>query len=129
MSPEDRTGRGGDHIPFREHGYSAIRFTAANEHGDASNDAGYTDRQHTSEDILGIDTDQNGEIDSFFVDFNYLARNSAINATAASMAAIGVKNAHQFHSGKEWRPAFCQPHRPGRLWKIQGHAAHDHQPF
>ena len=46
MSPEDRTGRGGDHIPFREKGYPAMRFTAANEHGDASNDPGYTDRQN-----------------------------------------------------------------------------------
>ncbi len=100
MSPEDRTGRGGDHIPFRQKGFSAIRFTAANEHGDASNGAGYTDRQHTSEDILGIDTDQNGEIDSFFVDFNYLARNAAINATAASMAAIGVKTPTSFTAEK-----------------------------
>ena len=31
MSPEDRTGRGGDHIPFREGGYTAMRFTAENE--------------------------------------------------------------------------------------------------
>lgn len=112
MSPEDRTGRGGDHIPFREHGYSAIRFTAANEHGDASNDAGYTDRQHTSEDILGIDTDQNGEIDSFFVDFNYLARNSAINATAVSMAAIGVKTPTNFTAEKNGDQLFVNLNDP-----------------
>lgn len=35
MSAEDRTGRGGDHIPFRERGFPAMRFTSANEHGDA----------------------------------------------------------------------------------------------
>jgi hypothetical protein len=37
MSPEDRTGRGGDHIPFRQRGYPAIRFCPGNDHGDASN--------------------------------------------------------------------------------------------
>lgn len=89
MSAEDRTGRGGDHIPFRQKGFTAMRFTSANEHGDASNGSGYDDRQHTSEDILGIDTNGDMVIDSFFVDFNYLARNAAINATAATIAAKG----------------------------------------
>ncbi|MCB0694284.1 MAG: M28 family peptidase [Lewinellaceae bacterium] len=91
MSPEDRTGRGGDHIPFRVAGYPAIRFTSANEHGDASNGPDYMDRQHTSEDILGVDTDGDQVIDSFFVDFRYLSRNAAINATAAAMAALSPK--------------------------------------
>jgi hypothetical protein len=90
MSPEDRTGRGGDHIPFRQKGYPAMRFTSANEHGDASNGPGYTDRQHTSDDILGADTDGDGAVDSFFVDFNYLARNTLINANAMAMAARGL---------------------------------------
>lgn len=90
MSAEDRTGRGGDHIPFRENGFAAIRFTSANEHGnaDASNPE-YHDRQHTSDDILGVDTDNDQVIDSFFVDFNYLARNAVINGIASGMAAIG----------------------------------------
>jgi len=80
MSAEDRTGRGGDHIPFRRNGYPAIRFTSANEHGDAGvSDPNYDDRQHTSEDILGLDTDGDNEIDSFFVDFRYLNRNALIN--------------------------------------------------
>lgn len=87
MSPEDRTGRGGDHIPFRQRGYPAIRFCSANEHGDASNGTGYTDRQHTERDILGIDTDGDNVVDSFFVDFNYLTRNALINANAITMAA------------------------------------------
>lgn len=90
MSPEDRTGRGGDHIPFREHGYPAMRFTSANEHGDASNGPGYEDRQHTSDDVLGADTDGDGVVDSFFVDFNYLARNALINANALAIAARSV---------------------------------------
>ncbi len=90
MSAEDRTGRGSDHIPFRENGFAAMRFTSANEHGNADvSDPEYHDRQHTSEDILGLDTDGDLEIDSFFVDFNYLARNASINGNAAAMAALG----------------------------------------
>lgn len=89
MSAEDRTGRGGDHIPFRQAGYTAMRFTAAHEHGDASNGPGYSDHQHTSEDVLGVDTDGDQEIDSFFVDFNYLARNAVINGVSAAAIAIG----------------------------------------
>jgi len=89
MSAEDRTGRGGDHIPFRQKGYKAMRFCSANEHGDASNGPGYTDRQHTDDDILGVDTNNDNIIDSLFVNINYLLRNAAINATASAMAAVG----------------------------------------
>ncbi|MFM7636550.1 MAG: M28 family peptidase [Crocinitomicaceae bacterium] len=91
MSGEDRSGRGGDHIPFRQNGFASSRFTSANEHGDASNGLGYTDRQHTTDDVLGVDTNLDGTIDSFFVDFNYLARNACINGTGAAIAAIGPK--------------------------------------
>jgi len=91
MSNEDRTGRGGDHIPFRQNGFTACRFTSANEHGNASIVPGYTDRQHTTTDVIGVDTNLDGEIDSFFVDFNYLARNACINGVAATVAAIGPK--------------------------------------
>lgn len=91
MTDEDRTGRGGDHIPFRQHNYTAMRFTCANEHGDASNGPGYTDRQHTSTDVLGVDTDSDMVIDSFFVNFNYLARNTVINGNALGMIGIGPK--------------------------------------
>lgn len=97
MSAEDRTGRGSDHIPFRERGYAAMRFCSANEHGNADvSDPDYHDRQHTSEDILGVDTDNDMVIDSFFVDFNYLARNATINGVAASLAAIGPKTPIEF---------------------------------
>ncbi len=89
MSSEDRAGRGGDHIPFRQNGFAASRFTSANEHGDASNVPGYSDRQHTATDIIGLDTNLDGVIDSFFVDFNYLARNACINGVGATIAAIG----------------------------------------
>ena len=89
MSAEDRTGRGGDHIPFRKKGIPAVRFTSANEHGDAGVGSGYTDRQHTTDDILGVDTDGDTVIDSFYVDFNYLSRNAVINAAAAAALALG----------------------------------------
>jgi hypothetical protein len=92
MSIEDRIGRGGDHIPFREQGFRAMRFTSANEHGDANtSDPDYHDRQHTSDDILGVDTNNDGILDSFYVDFNYLARNAVINGLSSSFAAIGPK--------------------------------------
>ena len=91
MSPEDRTGRSGDHVPFRQKNYPSIRYTSANEHGDANvADTTYTDRQHSVRDTLGIDTDNDDIIDSFFVDFRYLARNAYINGNAAAMAAIGT---------------------------------------
>jgi hypothetical protein len=90
MAAEDRTGRGGDHIPFRINGFTSMRFTSANEHGDANvEEPGYHDRQHTSDDILGVDTDGDDVIDSFFVDFNYLSRNALINGIGAAMAASG----------------------------------------
>lgn len=90
MSAEDRTGRGGDHKPFRQRGFPAMRFTSANEHGNANvSDPNYHDRQHTTGDRLGVDTDGDNVIDSFFVDFNYLARNAVINGVSASLAAIG----------------------------------------
>ncbi|HET6224807.1 MAG TPA: M28 family peptidase [Bacteroidia bacterium] len=92
MTPEDRTGRSGDHIPFRSRSFTAMRFTSANEHGNADVSAtGYTDRQHTSDDILGVDTNNDMKLDSFFVDFNYLGRNAVINGNAAAMMALGPK--------------------------------------
>jgi hypothetical protein len=87
---EDRDGRGGDHIPFRQRGYRNLRFTSANEHGNADvNNALYTDHQHTSADVLGADTDGDLVVDSFFVDFNYLQRNAVINGMGATLLALG----------------------------------------
>ncbi len=93
MSALDRSGRGGDHMPFTEREFTAVRFTSANEHGNANTgDPEYHDRQHTIDDILGVDTDGDMVLDSFFVDFNYLARNAVINGVAAGMTAIGPKS-------------------------------------
>lgn len=91
MSAEDRTGRGSDHIPFRRRNYPAMRFCSANEHGNADTSSpDYHDRQHSVRDVLGADTDGDGVVDSFFVDLNYLARNTVINGTAITAIAQGV---------------------------------------
>lgn len=90
MGPLDRAGRGGDHIPFFDRGYRVMRYTSANEHGDANvDDPDYHDHQHTTNDLLGFDTDGDGVRDSLFVDFNYLARNTMINVIGAGAAATG----------------------------------------
>lgn len=92
LTPQDRSGRGGDHIPFSDNNFTAIRFCAANEHGDAGvSSPTYTDRQHTSSDVLGVDTDNDNIIDSFFVNFNYLARMAVINGNTSSMIGISPK--------------------------------------
>ncbi|MFY0643501.1 MAG: M28 family metallopeptidase [Bacteroidia bacterium] len=89
MSLEDRTGRGGDHIPFRLDGFRSIRFTSANEHGDANVGPSYVDRQHTSGDVVGIDTNNDNSLDEYYVDFNYLRRNAVINGMSAALLALG----------------------------------------
>jgi hypothetical protein len=92
MASEDRTGRSGDHIPFRQHGYTAVRFTSAHEHGDGDPSApGYVDRQHTSGDSIGVDTNLDLVADSFYVDFRYLERNAEINGNAIAMMGIGPR--------------------------------------
>jgi Zn-dependent M28 family amino/carboxypeptidase len=85
VNQEDRSGRGGDHIAFRENGFLNVRFTSAHEHGNGNplGTPNYQDHQHTSLDEIGIDLDSNGTIDSFYVDFNYLRRNALINGTSA----------------------------------------------
>lgn len=90
INMEDRVGRGGDHIPFRESGYPSIRLTSANEHGNANvSDPNYMDRQHTSGDILGIDLTSNGQIDQYYVDLGYLKRNGVINGGTIALLASG----------------------------------------
>ncbi len=91
INQEDRSGRGGDHIAFRENDYLNLRFTSAHEHGNGNptGTPNYRDHQHTSQDILGEDFNSDGIIDSFYVDMNYLARNAMINASAAAILAAG----------------------------------------
>ncbi|MBK9270991.1 MAG: M28 family peptidase [Saprospiraceae bacterium] len=96
MFAEDRTGRGGDHIPFREQGYTSIRFTSSYEHGDGNpSQANYHDRQHTTRDLVGKDLNGDGQFDSLFVDFNYLKRNVFVNAWTVLHAATTKAQALQ----------------------------------
>ena len=84
---EDRSGRGGDHIPFRQYGFTSIRFTSANEYGDGSGQPG--DRQHSVNDLLGLDTSlpPDGILDTFFIDFSYLRKNSFTNGVNLALLA------------------------------------------
>ncbi|HRG31919.1 MAG TPA: M28 family peptidase [Saprospiraceae bacterium] len=95
MFGEDRSGRGSDHIPFREQGYSAIRLTSSYEHGDGNpNQPDYSDRQHSSRDILGKDFNGDGILDSLYVNFNYLKNNGLVNAISAVNAASSTLNTY-----------------------------------
>ena len=86
---EDRVGRGGDHIPFRQKFYPAIRVCSQNEHGNGSGTP--PDRQHSTRDILGMDTSEppDGVIDSFFVDPGYLGRNTIMSGVNLGFLAMG----------------------------------------
>lgn len=89
MIMKDRIGRSGDHLPFSDYGYPAIRFCSANEHGNGTGTP--PDRQHTSIDMLGVDTTAppDGVIDSFYVDLNYLRRNTILNGVSGAFLASG----------------------------------------
>lgn len=88
MTAEDRTGRGGDHQPFTPRGFTAVRFTAANENGNAATGGGYVDRQHSVRDSLGVDLNSDGIEDSLYVSQYYLARNTLINGNSMAMIAL-----------------------------------------
>ena len=72
----DRYGRGGDHIPFLERGYPAVRFTEVNE-----------DFRHQHQNIRIENGVQFGDLPEF-VDFAYVANVARVNA--ASMAALAL---------------------------------------
>ena len=90
MEPEDRTGRGGDHQAFTKIKYTAVRFTQANEDGDASSSSsGYQDRQHDIADSLGRWNNTTHAYDSIYLNTDYLARNTLVNANSLAMVALG----------------------------------------
>ncbi len=66
----DRYSRGGDHIPFLERGFPAVRFTEPNE-----------DYRHQHQDVRNVDGVQYGDLPEF-VDFPYVAQVTRINAAA-----------------------------------------------
>ena len=72
----DRYGRGGDHIPFLERGYPAIRFTEVNE-----------EFRHQHQNVRVENGVQYGDLPEF-VDFPYVANVARVNA--ASLAALAL---------------------------------------
>ena len=72
----DRYGRGGDHIPFLERGYPAVRFTEVHE-----------DFRHQHQNIRTENGVQYGDLPEF-VDFAYVANVARVNA--ASLAALAL---------------------------------------
>lgn len=70
----DRYGRGGDHIPFLERGYPAVRFTEVNE-----------EFRHQHQNVRVENGVQFGDLPEF-VDFSYIANVARVNA--ASLAAL-----------------------------------------
>ena len=72
----DRYLRGGDHIPFLERGYAALRFTEPNE-----------DFRHQHQDVRTEGTTRFGDLNEF-VDFDYVAKVARINAAALASLAM-----------------------------------------
>jgi hypothetical protein len=71
----DRYGRGGDHIPFLQQGYPAVRFTEPNE-----------DYRHQHINVEVRDGVQLGDLPEF-CDFDYTARVARVNAIALANLA------------------------------------------
>ncbi|WP_205590878.1 M28 family peptidase [Hymenobacter oligotrophus] len=71
----DRFLRGGDHTPFNQQGYAAVRFSEMNE-----------DFTHQHQDLRTENGRQYGDLPEF-VDYEYLRKNTGVNlATMASLA-------------------------------------------
>jgi hypothetical protein len=81
----DRYLRGGDHRPFLERGYAAVRFTEPNE-----------DYNHQHQNVRIENGVQYGDLPQF-VDFNYVANVSRVNA--ASLAALAMAPARPQNVG------------------------------
>lgn len=71
----DRYLRGGDHIPFLERGYPAVRFTEPNE-----------DYTHQHQNVRTENGTRYGDLPEF-VDFNYVADVARVNAAALAALA------------------------------------------
>ena len=72
----DRYLRGGDHIPFLERGYAALRFTEPNE-----------DFNHQHQDVRVEKGMQMGDLPEF-VDFQYTSNVARVNAAALATLAL-----------------------------------------
>jgi hypothetical protein len=72
----DRYLRGGDHMPFLERGYAALRFTEPNE-----------DFAHQHQNLRTEDGQVYGDLIEFD-DFNYIAKVARVNAAALASLAL-----------------------------------------
>jgi hypothetical protein len=72
----DRYLRGGDHFPFLDAGYAAIRFTEPVE-----------DWRHQHQDVRVVDGVQLGDLPEF-VDFDYVAQVARVNLAALASLAL-----------------------------------------
>ncbi|MBA2502843.1 MAG: M20/M25/M40 family metallo-hydrolase [Pyrinomonadaceae bacterium] len=72
----DRYGRGGDHIPFLERGFAAVRFTEPNE-----------DYRHQHQNVRTENGIAYGDLPQF-VDYGYIATVARINAAALASLAL-----------------------------------------
>ena len=72
----DRFSRGGDHRPFHERGYAAVRFSEVKENYD-----------HQHQDVRKEGEKQFGDMPQF-MDFEYCANIARINAAALAMLAL-----------------------------------------
>ncbi|MFN2491362.1 MAG: M20/M25/M40 family metallo-hydrolase [Pyrinomonadaceae bacterium] len=72
----DRYLRGGDHIPFLEQGFPAVRFTEPNE-----------DYRHQHQNVRIENGIQYGDLPQFD-DFNYIANVARINAASLALLAL-----------------------------------------
>lgn len=72
----DRYGRGGDHIPFLENGFAAVRFTETHE-----------DYTHQHQTVKMVDGKQYGDLPEF-VDFGYVANAARINLIGLANLAL-----------------------------------------
>lgn len=77
MWRRDRYLRGGDHFPFLEQGYAALRFTEPSE-----------DWRHQHQDVRMVDGVQYGDLPEF-VDFGYVADVARVNGAALAALALG----------------------------------------
>src|SRR4029450_6230504 len=73
----DRFLRGGDHFPFLDEGYAALRFTEPVE-----------DWRHQHQDVRIVDGVQYGDLPEF-VDYDYVADVARVNAAALAAFALG----------------------------------------
>jgi hypothetical protein len=72
----DRYGRGGDHMPFLERGFPAVRFTEVNE-----------EYRHQHQNVRVENGVQYGDLPEF-VDFAYVANVARVNAAALATLAL-----------------------------------------